>query len=114
MTPAEARKIALSFPGAKERLSYGSPCIFIGKKVFVRIGTREANTIQMNTESFEERDHLLAADPETFFITDHFRNYKCALARTAKLDARTFREFLERRWRLIAPKTLQNAVKPGR
>jgi len=114
MTPAQARKIALSFPGTEERLSYGSPCIFIGKKVFVRIGTREANTIQMNTESFEERDHLIAADPATFFVTDHFKNYKAALARTAKLDARTFEVFLERRWRLIAPRALQNAAKPKR
>jgi hypothetical protein len=114
VTPTQARKIALSFPGTEERLSYGTPCIFIGKKVFVRIGTREANTIQMNTESFEERDHLIAADPETFFITDHFKNYKAALARTAKLDAKTLEVFLERRWRTIAPKVLLKAAEAKR
>jgi len=113
MTPAEARRIALSFAGTEERLSYGSPCIFIGKKVFVRIGTRERGTAQMNTESFEERDHLIAADPAVFFITDHFRNYKAALARIDKLDARTYRAFLERRWKRIAPKTLQKAANEG-
>jgi hypothetical protein len=104
LSAAKAREIALSFPGTEERLSYGTPAIFIGKTVFVRIGTREPDTIQINTSSLEERDHLVAADPETFFITDHFKDYKAALARRSKLDAKTFRALLERRWSALTPK----------
>jgi hypothetical protein len=106
LSVAEARKIALSFPGAEERLSYGTPAIFVGKKTLVRIGTREPDTIQLNFETFEERDHLIAADPETFYITEHFRSFKGLLARRAKLDAKTFRALVDRRWRQIAPKAL--------
>jgi hypothetical protein len=106
LTKAQARKIALSFPGALEKSSYGSPAIFIDKKLFVSIGTREPNTIMLRTSSVDERDMLIEADPETFFITDHYKNYPAMLARLAHLDAKTLRAMLQRRWREIAPKKL--------
>jgi len=106
---AEARKIALSFPGAEERLSYGTPAIFVGKKGLVRIGTREPDTIEFHVETFEEREHLIAADPDVFYFTEHYRNYKGVLARRKKIDAKTFRALVERQWRRIAPKAAVKA-----
>jgi len=115
MRPAQARKIALSFPGAYEKSSYGAPTVFIGKKVFTQINSHKRKAIMLLTQSLEERDHLVEADPETFFITDHFKNYKGLLAHTAALDARTYRALLERRWQAIAPKTARKtaAEPPG-
>lgn len=106
MSPAQARKIALSFPGTIEKTSYGSPAIFIGTQMFVRVGTREPDTLMMGTRSFEERDALIESDPETFYVTDHFRSYKGFLARLKKLDAATFRALLERRWKELVPKKM--------
>jgi hypothetical protein len=106
LTKAQARKIALSFPGAYEKLSYGTPAFFVGKKLFTQVGSHRREAIMLLTQSIEERDHLIAADPGTFYITDHFKNYKGLLAHIAKLDAKTFRILLERRWRAIAPKKL--------
>ncbi|HEY1629751.1 MAG TPA: hypothetical protein VGF56_00445 [Rhizomicrobium sp.] len=54
----------------------------------------------------EERDHLIEADPETFYITGHFRNYKGLLAHIGRLDEATFRALLEHRWQAIAPRKL--------
>jgi hypothetical protein len=110
MTKAQARKIALSFPGAHEKSSYGTPSVFIAKKLFTQVGSHKREAIMLLTESIEERDHLIEADPDTFFITDHFKNYKGLLAHIGKLDEKTFRTLLDRRWRAIAPKTLQNDV----
>ncbi len=61
-------------------------------------------------DSIDERDMLLEADPKTFFITEHYRNYPSVLAYAAKLDAKTLRGMLERRWRKMAPKKLVNAA----
>jgi hypothetical protein len=113
MTPAQARKIALSFPGTYEKSSYGTPSVFVGKKLFTQINSHKRKAIMLLTQSIEERDHLIAADPQTFYITDHFKTYKGLLAHTDKLDAKTFRTLLERRWRAIAPKTLQKAIGAG-
>jgi len=45
---------------------------------------------------FEAREHLVRADPETFFITDHYRNYQSVLARLDRLAAQDLRELLAR------------------
>ncbi|HTQ13098.1 MAG TPA: MmcQ/YjbR family DNA-binding protein [Rhizomicrobium sp.] len=107
---AGARRIALSYPGAHEKMSWGSPTVFIGKKIFAQVGSHKREAIMLLTETMEERDHLLAADPETFYITDHFRNYKGLLAHIGRLDERTFRTLLDRRFRAIAPKSLLKSL----
>ena len=110
LTKAQARKIAQSFPGVYEKPSYGTPAFFVGKKLFAQVGSHKREDIMLLTQSFEERDHLLSSDPDTFYITDHFKNYKGLLARIDKLDAKTLRALLERRWQAIAPKKLQKEV----
>jgi hypothetical protein len=110
LTHAQARKIAQSFPGVHEKPSYGTPSFFVGKTLFTQVGSHGRSDIMLLTQSLEERDHLIAADPDTFYITDHFKNYKGLLARIERLDAATFRALLERRWQAIAPKALIKAA----
>jgi len=110
LSKAQARKIAQSFAGVYEKTSYGTPTFFVGKKVFTQVGSHGRTDIMLLTQTLEERDHLIAADPDTFYITDHFKNYKGLLARIDRLDAKTFRTLLERRWLAIAPKKLQAEV----
>jgi hypothetical protein len=106
VTRAQYKKIALSFPGGNEKPSYGKPSFFIDKKFFTRWRDEE-NSIVLIVESIDERDMLLEADPKTFFITDHYRNYPSVLAYAAKLDTKTLRGMLERRWQKIVPKKLK-------
>lgn len=105
VTKAQFRKIALSFPETHEKPHYGKPSIFIGKKFFVRL-REEDKSLLLILGSIDERDMLLEADPDTYFITDHYKNYPDVLVRLSRLDARTLRVMLERRWRAIAPKKL--------
>lgn len=101
LTAAQARGIALSFEGTFERYSQGGPEIRIGEDYFVRIGTREPDTLQLKIDSIEERDAMIAAEPDLFYVTDHFRSYKGLLARLSALDARTFRALLKQRLAVI-------------
>lgn len=110
VTRAQYKKIALSFPGGNEKPSYGKPSFFIEKKFFTRWRDEE-NSIVLIVDSIDERDMLLDADPKTFFITEHYRNYPSVLAYAARLDSRTLRGMLERRWRKLAPKKLQQSVR---
>ena len=105
VTKAQLKKIALSFPGAVEALSYGKPSFLIVKKFFTRWRDEE-NSIVLIVDSIDERDMLLEAAPKIFFITDHYRNYPSVLAYAAKIDAKTLRGMLERRWQKIVPKKL--------
>jgi hypothetical protein len=105
VTKAQLKKIALSFPGVVEGTSYGNPSYLVIKKFFTR-WRGEEDSIVLIVDSIDERDMLLEADPKTFFITDHYRNYPSVLARAAKIDAKTLHGMLERRWQKLAPKKL--------
>ena len=82
LTTAQARAMPQSF-------RYWTK--FVAKKLFTQVGSHKRKDIMLLTQSFEERDHLIEADPGTFYITDHFKNYKGLLARIDRLDAMTFR-----------------------
>jgi hypothetical protein len=106
LTEAQFRKIALGFPGTSEGLSYGSPAILLLKKFFTRL-RKEDNSLVLFVGSIDERDMMIEAEPATFHITEHYRNYPIILARLERLDAETLKGMLERRWRAVAPKKLQ-------
>ena len=107
VTPAQLKRIALSFPGVEEGTSYGAPSFLLAKKFFTRLRS-EDNSIVLIVGSIDERDMLLESDPALFHITAHYRNYPAVLARLDRLDASGLKAMLDRRWRMIAPKKLLN------
>ena len=109
ISKAQFRKIALSFPEANEKPSYGKPSFFIAKKFFTRLRA-EDDSIVWIVGSMDERDHLLEIDPKTYFITEHYRDYPSVLVRTARINETMLKKMLERRFRAIAPKKLLQAV----
>jgi len=112
VTKAQFKKIALGFPGALEKLSYGNPSIFIEKKFFTRLRS-EDDSIVLIVDSIDEREMMIESDPKTFHITEHYRNHPSVLVRIARIDVKTLRGMLERRWRAIAPKKLLKAAEPA-
>lgn len=109
ISKAQFRKIALSFPEANEKPSYGKPAFFIAKKFFTRLRD-EDDSIVWIVGSMDERDHLLEIDPKTYFITEHYRDYPSVLVRTARINETMLKKMLERRWRAVAPKKLLKEV----
>ena len=105
MTPDEMREIILSFPGAEEGESYGAPAYKVNGKFFTRL-RREDQSVVLTGVSFDERDMLMEAEPATFHTTPHYKDYPSVLARIESLHPGSFRNFLERKWRTIAPKRL--------
>ena len=105
VTKAQLRKIALSFPEANEKPSYGKPAFFVAKKFFTRHRAEDDSLVWI-VGSIDERDHLLEIDPKTYFITDHYRDYPSVLVRMERIDTAMLQKMLDRRWRAIAPKKL--------
>jgi hypothetical protein len=109
ISKTDLRRIALSFPEANEKPTYGKPSFFIAKKFFTRLRD-EDDSIVWIVGSVDERDHLLEMDPKTYFITDHYRDYPSVLVRIARIDKTMLRKMLERRFRAIAPKKVLKEV----
>ena len=103
MTLEEMRDIALGFPGASEGTSYGQPSFLVNKKFFTRLRREDASLVLLEV-SFDEREMLIEAEPQTFHFTAHYKDYPSVLARISTLHPGSLRNFLERRWRKIAPK----------
>ncbi len=103
MTPEEMRQIVLSFPGVEEGMSYGSPAFKVKGKFFTRL-RGEDQSLVLTGVSFDERDMLMEAEPATFHTTPHYKDYPSVLARIETLHPGSLQNFLERRWRTLAPK----------
>ena len=109
VTESVVRKVALSFPLACEKPSYGKPSFFIAKKFFTRLRSEDQSIVWI-VGSIDERDNLIELDPKTYFITAHYRDYPCMLVRIKRINQVMLRKMLERRWCAIAPKKLIKAV----
>jgi hypothetical protein len=105
VTPAQFRKIALSFPEANEKPSYGKPSFFIAKKFFTRY-RKDDNSVVFIVDGIDTRDMMLELDPKTYHITDHYKDYPAVLVRMERITPDELKLMLERRWRRIAPKKL--------
>ena len=79
------RRAASAVPGVKEGTSYGTPAWRHKGRLLARLH-QDGESIVLNLGR-QARDHLLQADPATFFVTDHYRNSTMFLARRDRLAA---------------------------
>ena len=86
VTAAQLKKIALSFPEANEKPSYGKPSYFVAKKFFTRLRA-EDNSVVFIVDGMDQRDMMLELDPETYHITDHYKDYPAVLVRMERISA---------------------------
>ena len=104
-------RMAMELPGVEVGTAFGAPTYKVGRKsLFYWNGDHGCPVFKVD---FDERDFLIEADPETFFTTDHHRNWPCVLARPDRVDIDWVRRNLERVWRAQAPKTLRKAHDEG-
>jgi hypothetical protein len=67
------RSLGLELPNVEEGTSYGTPALKVRGKLFVRLH-QDLDKIVVKMP-FDRREEMMEADPETYFITDHYRNY---------------------------------------
>jgi hypothetical protein len=89
------RRMALTFPNVEESTSYGTPALKVKGKLFVRWRNEEDPDTIVLKMPFEQREELMAGDPETYFITDHYRNYPWVLVRLSKVHPDALHELLQ-------------------
>src|ERR1700742_3799558 len=105
VTPAELKKIALSFPETAEGVSYTHPAYLAFGKFFTRY-SKEDNSFVLSGAGMEYRDMLLEMDPKTYFITDPYKSVPGVLVRLERVTPDEVRTMLDGRWRVMAPKKL--------
>ncbi len=95
------RQLALALPGVEESTSYGTPALLVKGKLFIRLhGGRDKIVLKM---PFDRREEMIAEDPETYFITDHYRNYLWVLVSLAQVHADALPDLLNIAYRVASP-----------
>ena len=107
---ALTRRLALSFPGVQEGLSYGTAAFRVKGKFLARL--REDGVTLVVKSGYDEREFRMAADPATFFTTDHYRGYPTVLINLATVTRADLHDVLEQAWRINAPKRLLAQYQP--
>lgn len=93
MTYDDVITVTADFPGVVQATSYGTPSIKVNGKFVLRL--REPGILALQRSSRDERDMLIEAEPELFFITDHYRDYPYVLVRLDRIDTDRFRGLFE-------------------
>jgi len=96
------RRMGLALPGVEEGTSYGTPALKVRGKLFVRL--REEGDVIVLKMPFDQREELMAADPETYYITEHYREYEWVLVRLTKVSAEALQDLLQGAYRYAMPK----------
>lgn len=98
------RAVALTFPGTEQSTSYGTEAFKVRGKLFVRL-KEDGESIVVRIEE-QDRAMRLQADPQVFYITDHYVPYPWMLVRLSAVADDDLAELLVEAWRLRAPKRL--------
>ena len=106
------REIAQTLPGAEESTSYGTPAFKVKGKLFAR-QHQDGESLVVRVD-FEEREEMMSAAPEKFYITDHYLNYPWMLVRLSRVRPDELRDLLIGSWRRVAPKGLAGALRSFR
>lgn len=98
LTFEDVRKLALSLKNVEESTSYGTPAFKVDGKLIARL-KEDGDSLVVGT-TFEEREEMMAADPRTYYITDHYLRYPWVLVRLSQMHIDALRDLLSRSWRL--------------
>lgn len=88
------RRVVRALPDVEEGTSYGTPAWRHRGRLLARLH-QDGSSIVLKVGN-ETRDHLLQADPRTFFVTDHYLGYPTVLARLDRLGAADLKKLLVR------------------
>lgn len=106
-------EIALKLPGVEESTSYGTPSLKVKGKIMSRLRTEAEGALALRCD-FLDRQILLQADPDAFFVTDHYLDYPMILVRLDRVRRAALADLVERAWRMVAPPKLVAAYDESR
>ena len=110
------RKIGSSLPDVEEGTAYGSPALKVRGKMFACLAVNrsaEPNTLVVRID-FDQRDELIAEEPKTYYLTDHYVNYPCVLVRLSRIRKDALRDLLLTGRRFVSTSTRREVPKRRR
>ncbi|MET7461006.1 MmcQ/YjbR family DNA-binding protein [Nonomuraea sp. NPDC005501] len=112
VTVEDVRRLASTLPRSSEHLIRDRVKFRVGSIVYVAFSRDE--TVMGFAFPKEEREALVAAEPDTFMMPDERDlRYHWVLVRMAAIDLDEMRELVVEAWRMVVPKKVYAAYTAG-
>lgn len=106
VTFATVRKIGLALPDVEEGTAYGVPALKLHGQLLACVPTNKAaepDSMVVRID-FHDRDELLAAEPDVYYLKEHYVDYACVLVRLPRISADALRDLLLMSWKFVNSK----------
>jgi hypothetical protein len=100
-------KMGLDMPEVEKTTTYGASALKVRGQLMACVAinkSAEPNSLALRID-FAQRDGLLAEDPATYYVTDHYVNYPMVLVRLNRIQQDALRDLLNAAWRFVTSKT---------
>jgi hypothetical protein len=90
------RKIGLALPGVEASTAWGAPALKVLGKLLACVPTHrsaEPDSLMVRV-GLDDRAEMLAAAPETYYVTDHYVGYSGVLVRLSRITTDVLRDLL--------------------
>jgi hypothetical protein len=103
---AAVREIGLALPGVTESTAYGFPALKVRGKLLACLPANrsaESNSLVVRVD-FDDRAELLAADPDVYYVTEHYVGYSAVLVRLSRVNPDVLRDLLGMAYKFVTRK----------
>jgi hypothetical protein len=97
------RRIGLALPGVEESTAYGSPALKVHGKLLACLPSHrsaEPGSLVARVD-FDDRAELLTANPDVYYVTDHYVGYTSVLVRLARIHRDVLRDLLGMAYKFV-------------
>jgi hypothetical protein len=101
------KKAAAGLPEVEESSWFGTPSLKVRKKSMCRV--KDPDTVVLMCP-LEEKELLMAAAPDIYYETDHYRGWPAILVRIRAISDEELAHRLTLTWKMQAPKKLAASI----
>ena len=97
------RNIGLALSGVEESTAYGQPALKVHGKLLACIPANpsaEPGSLAVRVD-FDDRAELLAADPDVYYVTDHYVAHTAVLVRLSRVNPGVLRDLLGMAYKFV-------------
>jgi len=97
------RNIGLTLPGVEESTAYGQRALKVRGKLLACVPANrsaEPGSLAVRVD-FDDRAELLAADPDVYYVTDHYVGYSAVLVRLSRVNPEVLRDLLGMAYKFV-------------
>ena len=107
-------EIGLTLPGTELGTAYGSPMLRVNGRIFAGLAVNkqaEPDSLMVYVADFEQRDALIAEDPDRYYVKPHYQPYPVVLVRLARVDRAVLEDLLRGSHRVVSSKPPRRAAR---